>query len=136
MENQTAIIIGRFQVPYLHLGHIALIAYGLQNYTRVVILLGTALYMDDRNRYGFTERAKSILRIFPQVTVEPLFDVPGDDKTWSEKVDTIIRNYNYPVLLHSRDSFKSHYQGKFETEEIPEVPGYSGTELRKGGANA
>lgn len=136
MENRTAIIIGRFQVPYLHLGHLALITYGLQNYTRTLILLGTSMDIDERNPYSYMDRTRIIHRIFPQILIQPLYDVPGDDKTWSEKVDTIIRNFDHPVLLHSRDSFKSHYQGRYETVEIPEVPGCSGTELRKGGTNA
>jgi len=127
----TAIIIGRFQVPYLHLGHIYLISHAIQNYDRVIVLLGSCMVPDDKNPFSVNHRMGIIIKVFPQVGIEPLYDVPGNDKAWSEKVDIIIRNYDNPVLLHSRDSFVSHYTGRFGTREIPEIPGYSGTQLRK-----
>mgnify|MGYP006921386587 CR=1 FL=1 len=53
------------------------------------------------------------------------------DKLWSETIDEILEKENNPVLLHSRDSFKDHYSGKYPVKEIPELPGYSGTKLRE-----
>jgi hypothetical protein len=39
--------------------------------------------------------------------------------------------YPNPILYHSRDSFKNHYVGRIPLKEVEEVPGYSGTKLRK-----
>jgi hypothetical protein len=133
MERKTAVIIGRFQVPYLHLGHIYLIAYALQKYGDAVILLGTGGMRDERNPYSATHREDIIHRIFPKVPVYILWDKPGKDKEWSDQIFEILDLHNVynPVLLHSRDSFRDHYKGYLPLEEIPELPGYSGTELRK-----
>jgi hypothetical protein len=66
-------------------------------------------------------------------------DCPGDDRKWSEVIDSLIeesiRTYKdltgrMPVLYHSRDSFASHYKGKYSLCEIQELPGYSGTLVR------
>lgn len=129
----TAVIIGRFQVPYLHLGHIYLISHCLQKYGNVGILLGTSTIRDEKNPYSVQHRIDIIHRIFPQVKIGTLWDVPDNDKRWSTNVnDRIFELWGGPyVLCHSRDSFKSHYSGGIQTYEIPELPGYSGTELRK-----
>jgi cytidyltransferase-like protein len=126
----TGVIIGRFQVPYLHLGHIHLISSALQKCDKVVILLGTSTVKDDRNPFSIIQRMHTIHRVFPQIPIIVLQD-RADDKAWSLDVDNILLTLNKPVLLHSRDSFKDHYLGMFDTHEIEEIPGYSGTELRK-----
>lgn len=132
-KKETAVIIGRFQTPYLHLGHIYLISTALQHYDKVVILLGMSKEVDARNPYGPLERSEMIWRVFPQVKIRLIGDQPGDDKTWSWFVDKRIENGGFPnpVLLHSRDSFRDHYTGKYETREIPELPDYSGTKVRR-----
>ncbi len=133
MEKQTAVIIGRFQVPYLHLGHIYLISHGLQNYKEVLILLGESVERDERNPYSLEERRDMIWRVFNnnRVHIRALSDHPGDDKGWSEEVDFNLKYWPNPILIHSRDSFKDHYLGEYKTLEIPELPGYSGTKLRE-----
>lgn len=138
MERKTAVIIGRFQVPYLHLGHIYLISYALQNYEGVLILLGESKERDERNPYTLEDRVDTIERVFknPRLYIRALSDHPGDDQGWTEEVDENLRFWKDPVLIHSRDSFKDHYLGKYLLVEIPELPGYSGTELRKQTKNA
>jgi len=132
---RTAVIIGRFQVPYLHLGHICLISHALQNYDKVIILLGTLPdnKIDDKNPFDFRHRFKCITDVFNpnRIGVTTLVDNPGNDKEWSDQIDEILVGYDDIVLLHSRDSFKDHYMGIHPTVEIPEVPGYSGTKLRE-----
>lgn len=130
----TGIIIGRFQVPYLHAGHLQLIATSLRECDITIILLGTPphdLSIDSRNPYGAPARIRMIKRVFPKVHIHIFYDVPGDDQKWSEEVDTIAEMYANPILYYSRDSFKEHYTGKIPLKEVEEVPGYSGTELRK-----
>lgn len=130
-KESTAVIIGRFQVPYLHLGHIYLISHALQNYDKVVVLMGTTEEKDERNPYSALERSGVIWRVFPQVNVRMIRDYPEDDEMWSYFVDRRASMFPNPVLLHSRDSFKDHYKGKYPLKEIPELPGYSGTKLRE-----
>lgn len=130
----TGIIIGRFQVPKLHLGHIYLISTALQECDEAVILLGCLggedPTDDDKNPYTYYERIQVIRRVFPQVSILYLFDRDTDEK-WSKEVDMLCEDYKDPILYHSRDSFISHYSGKLPSKEIPELPGYSGTQLRK-----
>lgn len=134
-KKQTAIIIGRFQVPYLHLGHIYLISHALQNYGRTVIFLGESPYRNERNPYSPYERKKMIEKVFGNfnegLSFFVLHDEPDNDEKWSNIIDGVLSYYSNPVLLHSRDSFKDHYKGKYPLVEIPELPGYSGTEVRK-----
>lgn len=125
----TGVIIGRFQVPRLHLGHIHLISSALQGSDQVVILLGYG-EINDRNPYTIGHRSTIIHKIFPQLVIIPLPDVPGNDESWSFQIDHICMHFDKPVLIHSRDSFKDHYKGIFDLYEVPELPGYSGTQLR------
>lgn len=131
--KKTAVVVGRFQVPKLHLGHIYLISTALQEYNQVLIILGESLQRDERNPYTLQERDKMIRRVFGHGNLEfrAITDVPEDDKRWSDTIDEILRFFHDPVLLHSRDSFASHYTGRYPLREIPELPGYSGTKLRQ-----
>lgn len=131
----TGIIIGRFQVRKLHLGHIYLISTALEECDRVVILIGCLDVEkgetdDDKNPYTYYQRVQAIRKIFPHVEICYLFDKESDKK-WSRQVDMLCDDYTEPILYHSRDSFKDSYSGKYPLKEIPELPGYSGTESRK-----
>lgn len=129
----TGIIIGRFQVPYLHPGHLHLIATSLRECDETVILLGTPPHkaeIDPRNPFGVPHRVRMIKRIFPQIHIQVVHDVPND-QDWSDGIDEFAGQYANPILYHSRDSFKNHYKGRIPTKEVDELPGFSGTELRK-----
>lgn len=138
----TGIIIGRFQVPYLHPGYLHLIATALRECDQVLILLGTpplkesSLEPDviERNPYGSPHRIRMIRQIFPQVKIGVIWDTTRDED-WSDEVDTIASKYSNPILYHSRDSFKNAYKGRLPLREVEEVPGYSGTQLRKQDSN-
>jgi nicotinamide mononucleotide adenylyltransferase len=130
----TGIIVGRFQVPYLHAGHLNLIATSLRECDTTIILLGTPPHtdeprIDDRNPYGVAHRVRMIKQIFPQLIIQVLYDAPND-QDWSTDVDNFAGLYPNPILYHSRDSFKNHYMGRIPLKEVEEVPGYSGTKLR------
>jgi cytidyltransferase-like protein len=129
--KMTGVIIGRFQVPHLHPGHVHLIASSLRMFDRTIILLGTCEERDDRNPYSWTHRMDIIRKIFPHVPVITLYDKPTDEE-WSRDIDKILLSLDKPVLVHSRDSFKDHYKGMFGTHEIEELEGFSGTKLREG----
>jgi len=126
----TGVIIGRFQTPYLHAGHLTLIGTALQECDDVVILLGSQEEKDERNPYSFEERAQMIYKVFRQVQIIILPDVKEDNEEWSKRVDSKIEFRENPILYHSRDSFKDCYSGKYPLKEIPELQGYSATKIR------
>lgn len=131
---KTNIIIGRFQTPYLHAGHLHLIATAIREGDKVVILLGTPRSITDKNiaknPYTIHERMDTIEKIFPQVRIHVLYDIEDDD-IWSENVDFYCNKYENPTLYHSRDSFKDYYKGKIPLKEVPEIPGLSATQIRE-----
>src|SRR4051812_25187204 len=102
----TEVIIGRFQVPYLHPGHLHLIASSLRECDQTVILLGSKMQIDERNSYGVMYRAQMIKKIFPHIDIWTLWDKDGNDQEWSDDIDDYVKIYKNPILYYSRDSFK------------------------------
>lgn len=133
MENyKTAVIIGRFQSPYLHEGHKHLINSALNHpgINDLFIFIGTQEKIDERNPYSFEERQVMIQEEYPYAMTGYLPDIPNNDLMWSRSIDEILIQLNAPVLFGSRDSFYSHYKGIFPYISIPEIEHVSATELR------
>ena len=126
----TAIVIGRFQVPYLHPGHLHLIATALRECEDVIILIGVSNKIDEKNPFSIVARENMIKKIFPHINVSNIGDRPTD-KEWSKLLDTYLEGVIEPVLYHSRDSFKEVYTGVYPLREVEEVVGYSGTKIRE-----
>ncbi len=135
---KTAVIIARFQTPYLHEGHNHLIQEVQTNHSKVVIVLGTApLVGSPRNPFDYHTREKMIKSSFPDVIVLPLPDEPSDD-SWSQNLDHLLGNTfsgEHFLLYGSRDSFIQYYLGKHETTELPAHGDYNATEIRAKYAN-
>lgn len=130
---KSGIIIGRFQVPFLHPGHLELIATALRECDEVTILLGSREKIDEKNFYSIKQRVDMLNKIFPQLEIIPLWD-KDNNELWSKEVDIILGNIEGDhTLYHSRDSFKDCYYGKYPLREVTEVPGYSGTKIREDG---
>lgn len=130
---KTGVIIARFQVPYLHEGHIHLIREVEKKSDNIVFLLGSPTVPDIRNPLPYDHRADMIfehLWFDPSVFVHELPN-HDDDIEWSKQIDSILDHHEGVTLYGSRDSFRKHYHGKYPFEEIPEIPSISGTELRK-----
>jgi len=131
---KTAVIIARFQTPYLHEGHKELIAQVKQNHAKLIILLGVSPIKGSRkNPYDYYTREKMIKKDYPEVIILPISDNPSD-KIWSENLDNLLKSVfsaEQFCLYGSRDSFIPYYSGKFETVELPEHGDYNATELRK-----
>ena len=131
---KTAVIIARFQTPYLHQGHKELIAQVKQNHAKLIILLGVSPIKGSRkNPYDYYTREKMIKKDYPEVIVLPISDNPSD-KIWSDNLDNLLKSVfsaEQFCLYGSRDSFIPYYSGKFETVELPEHGDYNATELRK-----
>ncbi|HTJ48046.1 MAG TPA: NUDIX domain-containing protein [Cyclobacteriaceae bacterium] len=127
------VIIARFQTPYLHEGHKALIDAVQAKHVKTVIVLGVSPVLGSRrNPLDFHTREKMIRKEYPEVVVLPLPDHPLDAK-WSHNLDTLLSN-TFPgagfSMYGSRDSFINYYSGKNVVVELPQHGDHSATELR------
>lgn len=125
--NRLAVIIGRFQVPKLHEGHLALFKEAGEDRTIVVVCMGQA---NMSQRYPLP-----YLYIAGMMNKDTyLLYNSHDDKAWSIKLDEIIEKAKHddecPTLIVGRDSFKNSYSGKYKIIEIKEIPNISGTLIR------
>lgn len=130
----TGVIIARFQSPYLHEGHKALIDAVTNSHTKTVIVLGVSPVLGSRkNPLDFHTREKMIKKDYPEAVVLPLADQPLDAR-WSQTLDTLLASV-FPgtgfKLYGSRDSFIPYYTGKYETVELPETSTHSSTLIRE-----
>lgn len=131
---KTAVIIARFQTPYLHRGHIELINNIRATHSKLIIVLGVApIAGSRRNPYDYYTREKMIKSAYEDIIVLPLSDHPSDE-VWSRNLNTLLKD-TFPtedfLLYGSRDSFISYYSGKSETKELPQHGDYNATDLRK-----
>jgi bifunctional NMN adenylyltransferase/nudix hydrolase len=134
--KNTAVIIGRFQVPDLHEGHIHLIETVRSLHKKVIIFLGVSPIISDKDPLDYPTRARMISSKFPNVITCPLPDM-GSDEVWTRNLDSLIRSM-CPTggikLYGSRDSFIKYYTkaaGKFPTIELLPTIKLSGTEIRE-----
>jgi len=133
-KNNIGVIVARFQVDKLTIGHKQIIDQVVNSHNKVIIFLGVArVQFTANNPLEFTVRKMMIEKDYPNVQIIPLSDLGNDDK-WSKVLDERIREV-YPhgevVLYGSRDSFIPHYKGKFSTAELAPTHVISGTVTRK-----
>lgn len=130
--KKIGVIVGRFQVPTLHRGHIQLIEHVRQKSYWTCVLLGTSQIFSRRNPLNFCQRKAMIKEHFHDVSVFPLPNIPADID-WSRFVDAILESL-YPckdiTLYHGRDSFADCYSGKFKTQHVKIEENESGTSIR------
>jgi bifunctional NMN adenylyltransferase/nudix hydrolase len=130
----VAVIVGRFQTPFLSEGHKDLIDSVVKNHSKVIIVLGLSPCLVTRNNpLDFESRKQMILDSYPSVIVLYAKDCASDE-VWSKKLDSQISDIVTPnqsvVLYGSRDSFLGHYTGKFPTIELESQIFISATEIR------
>jgi bifunctional NMN adenylyltransferase/nudix hydrolase len=138
-REDVGIIIGRFQVHKLHEAHIELINTVKKSHDRVIIFIGLSpLRSTIRNPLDFNTRKRLIQEQFPDVEIYYISDNRSDE-VWSKKLDQEITRWLKPhqtaVLYGSRDSFISHYSGKYPTKELESTIYVSGTAIRTRIAN-
>jgi len=134
-EYDVGVIVGRFQVPDLHEGHIDLIDNVVSQHQKIIIFLGLSPTKSTRNNpLDFEARKNMILARYPNIIVLYIDDSPSD-KIWSKKLDNQIGHVTSPgstvVLYGSRDSFIKHYDGRYDTYELAQKVYVSGSEIRK-----
>lgn len=138
-DYTVGVIVARFQCAALHEAHTELINTVIANHAKVMIFLGLSQVRGSiHDPLDFQPRKQMLLEAyphdkFPNLTIGYIKDNRSDDD-WSEKLDGQIRDIISPndavVLYGSRDSFLSHYRGKFTTKELQATRFVSGTEMR------
>jgi bifunctional NMN adenylyltransferase/nudix hydrolase len=133
-EGDMGVIIARFQTPFLTDGHRELIESVKNRHKKFAIVLGIAKVIPStKNPLDFTTRYHMILEEYPGVEILAIHDV-NNDELWSQTLDTTLRNlhpHENIVLYGGRDSFISHYFGKFKTVELESGESISGTIARQ-----
>jgi len=134
-KPNVGVVVGRFQVPQLHEGHLELLNAVQEECTKVIIVLGSAHPINTRrDPLDFKSRELMLRTDFPEFTIVSIKD-KRDDRLWSMDLDEIIRSLINPkdsvMLYGGRDSFISHYKGTFPTREIEPTIYYSGTQIRE-----
>jgi len=132
-EFEVGVIIGRFQVPFLHEGHLTLISEVLSTHKKTIILLGVPKIQNTtKNPLDFASRKAMIQKLFPSVLILPIRDNRSDER-WSQEVDQMVVvpfGEKKTLIYGSRDSFIPHYSGKFTVVELESSGEHSGTNVR------
>jgi bifunctional NMN adenylyltransferase/nudix hydrolase len=135
----VGVIVGRFQVPFLHEGHQEILGHVCNKHSKVLIFLGLSPCLVTRNNpLDFEARKQMLLQSYPKATVCYIKDSVSDD-VWSKKLDEQIGDLVSPnqsvTLYGGRDSFIDHYTGKYPTELLEATRFLSGTEIRNSVSN-
>ena len=140
-KYDCGIICGRFQTHELHSAHKDLIRTVIDKHPRILLFLGLSPLRNTlTNPLDFRCRKAAILEEFPSIEIYYIDDVMIDDmeesdKIWSKNLDSQIKKWLHPtqtaLLYGSRDSFISHYKGKYATCELEPELFISGTEVRR-----
>jgi len=134
-KTDVGVLVGRFQVDDLHEAHQDLIDSVAADHEKVLIFLGLSPARVTRNNpLDFEARKQMILSKYPDIKVFYIKDV-GNDEKWSRRLDEQISDNIRPTstvtLYGGRESFISHYVGKYETCEMEQESYVSGSEIRK-----
>ena len=132
-NNHVGVIVARFQVPELHLGHRALLDHVVERHESVIVFLGCCeARLTKRDPLDFETRRVMVQAAYPNVRILPVYDNPSNE-VWSNVLDALIEGEHpdTPATLYgSHGSFITAYSGKHETNRIPFAKSKSGTEVR------
>lgn len=136
IDAEVGVIVGRFQVHRAHEAHIELIESVLARHTRVLCFLGLSpLRSTLRNPLDFRARKAMLQAQFGHRLDIHYVDDCRSDEIWSKNLDRQIQKWVLPgqtaILYGARDSFLSHYLGKYPTMELESKVWISGTEIRR-----
>lgn len=134
-KHDVGVIVGRFQVPDLHHGHVELIESVVETHDKVILFLGLSpLKVTRRNPLDFEARKQMLLEMFPRLNVLYIKDNPSDE-AWSRELDEKVGDLTSPsqtvCLYGGRDSFIDRYHGRFHTEVLEADQVTSATAIRR-----
>lgn len=132
-QYSFAVIVGRFQVSDLHIGHRHLIDTAMQINDRLLIVI-TVIDAEPSNRNPLDRKTRELMlqQAYPNAVIRWLFDMPSDE-AWSEALDKIITGVtsDSPATIYTAEhSFLDFYVGEYETKRINKIHSISGTEDR------
>lgn len=137
---KVGVIIGRFQIPFLHVGHIQLFNYVTKASDKTIVILGkSAVSYTDKNPLSVEIRDRIIRSHYNEVLITSVKDNISDI-LWSidvdRKIDIAIKNYlgidEFEVTIYGcRDSFIPHYSGKYKTFRFNTLTKESSTDIRR-----
>lgn len=131
---KIGIIVGRFQVPELHVGHNQLFDVAIKENDHVFVFLGTRTVRTDRNPLNFSDRRAMILDTYSNITVLPIKD-KIDDTDWLNSLLTAIENLTdgSDKICHygSRDSYLEYLPEGINKIRIDCEKEASGTAVRE-----
>ena len=136
MKKTLGVIVGRFQTPDITPGHEFLFEEVYKRHDNIVVFIGCKppnYQPDEKNPLDFFSRKAMIQGSKPNVSVLSITD-NREDIEWSLELDKRIDEVRgtFDVILYgSRDSFISHYKGRFETYELESNIIYSATSVRE-----
>ncbi|HEX5154277.1 MAG TPA: NUDIX domain-containing protein [Parafilimonas sp.] len=136
--NSTAVIVARFQTPFLHSGHTWLLNEIKARHNRLIVVLGVSpVKGSKRNPFDFYTRERMLKQFDASLVILPLKD-EASDKVWSRNLDSLLHN-SFPmehfILYGSRDCFIPYYSGKLPVQELPEAGDISATSIREENAD-
>lgn len=138
MVNKSPVIIGRFQLPALHAGHLRLIEDACSRHPGVspIILVAVAPFIPSlRNPLTFAVREAlirdSLSSRTPAPFIFPLANTETDEE-WSRQIDLLVRGVNPAggVLYGARDNSLRSYSGSNMVVELDTNEDVSGTAAR------
>jgi bifunctional NMN adenylyltransferase/nudix hydrolase len=143
-SNRVGVIVGRFQVDQLHVGHCSLIKRVAEKHNEVLILIGVAPTRGtDTNPLDFATRRcmfdrnlLSTAGIIGSETNVSTMAIPdhASDEVWSKTLDASVSHScqgREAIVYGSRDSFVIHYSGRYPTVIFDEIQAPSGTAIRE-----
>ena len=132
--GEIGVVVGRFQIPELHEGHVGILDEVHDKHNKVIVFLGvTPVLGSKRNPLDFDSRKKMLQENYPDAIVLPISD-QRSDKKWSKELDRKIREVcptGEVILYGSRDCFMTHYFGTFPTVELEQKVYVSGSQIRR-----
>lgn len=137
MIFRTGVIIGRFQSPILHDGHLTLINKVVSENEFLIVVLGDApAKFTNVNPIPVSNLKESIIDQLKGIGIPYVVTSQEDkreDKTWSVEIDNEINRLaegTKVTLYGSRDSFIPYYKGRFPTKYVDMEITYSSTQIR------
>lgn len=132
--KSIGVVVGRFQTPYLHHGHLRVLHEAYRRHQVLCVVLGThGGVPNDRYPLDIEARKRMIQMIFPDAVILSIEDMPSNE-VWSEKLDEkLLKEFEdcKITLYGSRDSFLKYYSGKFPYRYVNQIEHKSATEIRE-----
>lgn len=134
---RLGVVIGRFQTPQLHAGHLALLDAVQARHERLLILIGHGAVLDAHDPLPVHVRVLMLQTSYPDAIIRTLGNHP-DDAVWSQHVDATIAAVSGSVpdavLYGGRGHSLDVYTGEWPVVTLPTpahiLPTISGTAMR------